>query len=971
MFALTLSMSAQNDPAGPTYVGTVDLIRTVPSLSSRSDLIPAEALTSVPNDGRSSRNKIIIGKDQQTLDDYFTRNRNPLSQKINGRAPLNVFDVNNSVGPPSDPSLAVGPNHVVMIFNTGFIIYDKDGNDITGPLSVTNIFSGGGCCDLTVSYDNAADRWVLTYLFVGNGIEIAVSDGPNPVTANWFVYDIPQVNDYNKLSVWSDGYYVTDNTSSSGQRIWALERDEMLAGSAAAQLLGFPLPGIVTSGFYSPQALNVTNSNLPAAGGATFVYLQDDAWAGVPAGNDHIKLWTLDVDWVTPGSSVMSAATELTTTPFIGVFDGGSFSNLAQPLGGTSIDALQATIMNQAQFRKFAGHNSAVFNFVIDTDAGGGELAGVRWYELRQDADNMPWSIFQEGTYTSPDGKHAWHASMAMDSNGNIGMGYTAMSGPSTPTTVRVSSYYTGRFAGDPINTMTIAEELIANGNGNVGGTRYGDYSKIDVDPVDDKTFWFINEYINSGGKNVVGVFKIAPDFNDDVGVVSIDTPNDGTLSNAETVTVTIFNYGIDAQSNIPINLTIDGTSIADEVFAGPLASSTSASYSFTATGDFSIEGNTYTVTATTNLVGDEDNSNDSTSRDITHLEANDVGVIAMTSPSTGTGLSGTETVTVEIENFGGATQTNIPVFYTLDGGTPVSETYPGPIATGETDLFSFVATADLSALGSYDFVVGTELAGDSDTSNDDLAVTINNTSCIPESNCAGFNDGVTMIQLADQDIATNCDGTSTGYSDDTDIIFNFVLDDNPFNGILQMGWADSVYAIWIDFNDNGVFEASELIEDGFVATPDVDFAFTVDFSTLTGVTNGSHLMRLRGEDEDGAGDVLNPCDDLQFGRTNDYTANISGVLGVEDQALIDSELTILNLGNDQFRVLLPTTTLDETLTVTVTNMLGQKLLSYNLENENGIGYEYDLDMSYAASGVYLIKVGTNRLGKVKRIIVE
>ncbi|MBK9599510.1 MAG: hypothetical protein IPO60_14675 [Flavobacteriales bacterium] len=62
---------------------------------------------------------------------------------------------------------------------------------------------------------------------------------------------------------------------------------------------------------------------MPAAGGATAIYLQDDAWAGVSF--DHIKVWTIDVDWTTPGNSTVSAATQLAATPFISVFDGGSF----------------------------------------------------------------------------------------------------------------------------------------------------------------------------------------------------------------------------------------------------------------------------------------------------------------------------------------------------------------------------------------------------------------------------------------------------------------------------------------------------------------------------------------------------------------------------------------------------------------------------------------------------------------------
>ena len=162
--------------------------------------------------------------------------------------------------------------------------------------------------------------------------------------------------------------------------------------------------------------------------------------------------------------------------------------------------------MNQAQFRKFDTYNSALFNFVVDMDASGGELAGIRWFELRQDADNEPWSVYQEGTYSAPDGRHAWHGSMIIDGLGNIAMGYTSMAGPTTPnpTDFRISSYYTGRFNGDANGVMTVNEELIAAGNANIPSTRYGDYGKMDIDPSDDTTFWFINEYMNSGRKGVV-----------------------------------------------------------------------------------------------------------------------------------------------------------------------------------------------------------------------------------------------------------------------------------------------------------------------------------------------------------------------------------------------------------------------------------------------------------------------------------
>ncbi len=542
------------------YQGTISSVEYVTSMASRpQDMVPAENLNREAKDKRSIANQIVAGQDPQTEDDYFVRNRHEMEQSVRVAPPSVVFDAYTSSSQPTDPSLAIGPNHVFVVFNTGFAIYDKSGNVLRPPTAPNPaIFPNGGCCDLTVSYDNAADRWVVTFLSINNGAQIAVSTGSNPITSDWYVYTISAIQDYQKLSVWSDGYYITENTGGNN-KVWALERSAMLNGSPSAQIIGFNLPGLVTSGFFSPQALNVTNGNLPAAGGATIVYLQDDAWSGVS--QDHIKLWTIDVNWNTPANSTISNPQQINTTPFISVFDNGSFVNLQQPGGGRkiSVDALQATIMNQAQFRKYANHNSAVFNFVVDTDGGGGELAGVRWYEFRQNGDNQPWSLYQEGTYTAPDGRHAWHASLAMDGQGNIGMGYTSMSGPNTPGTVYISSYFTGRLSTDPLGTMTVSEGLIRNGNGKIPGTRYGDYSKIDVDPSDDQTFWFINEYYNSGRKGVVGAFQIQagpPDTeapsNPTNLVASNITASGATLNwNASTDNVGVDHYNISIDGNV------------------------------------------------------------------------------------------------------------------------------------------------------------------------------------------------------------------------------------------------------------------------------------------------------------------------------------------------------------------------------------------------------------------------------------
>jgi len=961
LFAFVFTASAQeNQGEGASFIGTVSSMEYVPSIASRmADLPAAPESIGEARDGRSSGNKVIIGKDAQTEDDYFVRNQDPLTQKLQGKAPSLVFDAYTSGSQPTDPDMAVGPNHVFVVFNTGFIIYDKAGAPLTGQMAPNPaIFPSGGCCDLTASYDSAADRWVITFL--GNGAQIAVSDGPDPVNDGWYVYNIASINDYQKLSVWSDGYYLTDNTSSSN-KVWAMERAQMLAGNPAAGVQGFNLPGIVTSGFYSPQALNVTDDNMPAAGNCPILYLQDDAWGGVAS--DHVKLWTVNVDWATPANSTISAPVQLATTPFISVFDGGSFVNLAQPNGGPSVDALQATIMNQAQFRKFAGHNSAVFNFVVDTDASAGELAGVRWFELRQSADGQPWSIFQEGTYTAPDGRHAWHASMMMDIQGNIGMGYTSMSGPTTPTTEFISSYYTGRFANDPINTMTIAEEVIQNGSGNIPGTRYGDCSKIDIDPSNDKTFWFIDEYFNGGRKGVVGAFQIAPNFNVDSGVVSIDSPVTGTLTSAETVTVTIFNYGQLPASGFNVTYQVDGGAVISEPFVGTLASATTAQHTFATTTDMSTVGQTYTIVASTNLAGDEDLTNDSTTADVTHLQPDDLGTTAITSPTSGTNLTATETVTVTVNNFGGATQSNFDLTYDLNG-TPVTEVVPGPLAGNSSMSYSFTQTADLSAFGNYNLSATTSLAGDSDTSNDLTAIVVTNSNCQPTMDCS-FGDGFQLFSVTTINNPSGCEG----YADFTAQIAD--MEPGSTNTLtVTTGYGDQFVSVWIDFNDDFVFTSNELVVNNYeIASGQAGGSYTetMDLVVPAGAALGQHLMRAKTNWN--APVPADACDETTFGETEDYTANV-GTLGLNDNAFNDSELVVINNGNNVFDISIATTSVTEKLELSVFNILGQKLAYYRLEN-NGEGYAYNLDMSYAAQGVYLVKVGNKEFGKVKRIIVK
>ena len=960
---IIISQEVKNETQKPYMIGKPSKVEYVPSIASRmNDLVrPDLQQQKEMLDGRSSKYDIVVGKGSEG-DDPLAKYSDNLRNRTPTREPELVFETGASGSSPTDPSGAVGPNHYISVINTAFQIFDKSGNSLTGGLVSPNptIFPSSGCCDLTASYDNVADRWVLTFL--GGGVQVAVSDSPDPVNGGWTVYSYSAVSDYQKLSVWRDGYYMTENTGSAN-KLHVFQRDAMIDDASEGtepQILSFSLPGLVTSGFHSPQVLNISNDNWPTTGGATVMYMQDDAWAGVST--DHVKLWNVDIDWETPGNSEISAAVELTTTPYVSVFDGGSFVNLPQPNGGPTLDALQATVMNQAQYRKFSTHNSALFNFVVDVDGSSAKQAGIRWYELRQTADGQPWTVYQEGTYTAPDNRHAWNASLIMDVRGNIGMGYTGMSSPnSSDTGVLLGSYYTGRFSSDPINVMTIAEGTIIAGDANIPSTRYGDYSKIDIDPDNDKKFWFINEVMSGGRKNIAGVFQIASNFNADLAVISIDSPISGALTSNENIIITIQNLGEADATGFDISYQIDNGSEVTETFAGTIASGAIEQYTFATQADLSIEGQEYTITATSLLTADEDTANDSISIQVTHEYANDIGVIAITGPDDGEALTN-ESVVVTIENFGTASQSNFQAFYSINGAPDVTETIAGPLDAGATISYTFSTLGNFSMDGVYTLVAKTMLESDSDNTNDSFQREILNSACYTRINDTGASIGpdigvTTSVINMDQNAVIT----------DVNIILNIEHTWDADLEVKLIAPDATEIILFEDIGSNGDnFTNTILDDDASTVISDEEAPFTGSFnpvgnlSDLNGLMSGGDWTLYINDDANGDG-----------GNLLDWSIQIctEASLSVSVNEL-DGEFKIFNKGNNQFEVSLTNTSSFEDLNLDVYNMVGQRLLWKTLKNTSGF-YSHSIDMSYASKGIYLVRLGNNKSSTVKRIVVE
>lgn len=978
IFFISLQVNAQQrEVAGPVYI---DSAKAVPSSSlSKRKLIAPSTEYKLVNPRNRGINKVVPGKGLPKTIDAALQSK---MGELPGKAPLLSFVAAVTRSTPSDPTGAAGPNHYVNAWNSAFSVFDKSGNQIIPPASLASIggeFTNETLGDPIVLYDQFADRFLITqFSDTPESFLVAVSQGPDPVNDGWFTYRFPTngaLPDYPKISVWSDGYYVTtnknSNSASTSQVVYVFERDQMLVGETAS-LLAFPLPGIRTNGFYSPAGFNATGEVLPPLGNSPIIYLQDDSWQGVI--EDHLKIWLVNVNWQQLGSSTIEESQELgldeDVTPFLATFDGGSFANLEQPFDAPDIDALQATMMFMTQYRRFETHNSVVTNFAVDVNPTPAEHSGIRWYELRQDSSGGPWRVFQEGTY-APDKSDRFSGSIGIDKQGNIGLGFTILDdSPVTP--IFPSIRYTGRYVNDPLGIMTVNETSIVEGPSPDPSSRYGDYSHLTIDPEDDLTFWHNAEYFEGlDRKNRVGVFKLAPDFPIDIGVIALVDPQDATLTNSEVITVTVRNFGSTPQTNFQVSYSVDGGPEVVETFTGVLPATSSVDFTFSVPANLGTIGETYEVTAATTLQNDAQPENDELVVEVRNLFPNDVGVTSIDAPNTGPSLTGTEDVVVTIENFGGEPQSNVPVSYKIGNNRFVTETVNGIIPVGENVTYTFEQKANLAVSGRFKIFAQTNLPEDAVPANDGVSKSIANLNCIPEgSDCTSFGDGIFSFYL--EDIINERIACTNGYRDfisittdldrsQGDFVVSIVtLFDNPQNERMSM---------WIDLNDNGVFDDEERLISGEVI-PSANTTYSYEFSLPEDAPLGQHLLRIRAGDISFDGELNDPCSVLEFGTTHDYSVRIiDSTLEINDFLSTEAELIISDQGDGIFIVSLETE-LDEPLIVTVHDLLGQKLIENKVENK-GEGYLYEFDMSYAATAVYLLRIGTREAGLVKRFIVK
>jgi hypothetical protein len=413
---------------------------------------------------------------------------------------------------PPDPVGDVGPNHYVEMVNTAWAVFSKTGTRLQGPLSLASIWAGfevpdceDNSGDPIVVHDQLANRWILTqFTTLGPTFFncVAVSTTGDP-TGSYFRYAFSTgVNfpDYPKYGVWPNAYFLTTrefapDDSFAGIGVYALERREMLNGKPDARAVSVLVPPgttpWITGDGWLPSDLD--GSVQPPDGSPNYIVGTQDDEGPYGAPFDAINLFKFSVIWSSTPKATLVGPTQLPVAEFDSDFPckpAGSRNCIPQPRTPRRIDILsyrQRPIWRLA-YRNFGTHESLVTNQSVEARP---EIAGTRWYEIRSPGTQPV--VAQQATYAPDDGIHRWMGSIAQDKQGNMALGYSV----SNATDVFPGIRYTGRLSGDPPSTLPQGEGVIVNGGGSQTDkfARWGDYTSMNVDPTDDCTFWYVNEY--------------------------------------------------------------------------------------------------------------------------------------------------------------------------------------------------------------------------------------------------------------------------------------------------------------------------------------------------------------------------------------------------------------------------------------------------------------------------------------------
>ena len=348
-----------------------------------------------------------------------------------------------------------------------------------------------------------------------------------------------------------------------------------------------------------------------------------------------------------------------------------------------------------------------------------------------------------------------------------------------------------------------------------------------------------------------------------------------------------------------------------------------------------------------------------------------DIGVSSINSPNNDSSSSN-ELVTITVSNFGETTVSGFDISYQLNSETIVTETFNNSLISGQSEEFTFNTTLDLSNLDNCQLSVFTSLAEDENNSNDGVTQAYSFLSyCTPSAGACNL-DGIKQFILNTINIDNGGIGCNTepengplGYADRKNLITDLSRYSGQNSYIIQAmqlwGTGSDAYppnsegfAVWIDFDDSGSFDANELLIEstfeGYGALE--DFILNIPADAPLGV----HILRAKAIDLTTGDNLTNPCDDFSYGEVHDYSVNILATLGTNNINLKDNLKIFPNPSNGVFTI---KTTLTNS-SYKVHNLIGQTIKTGFINN--GVN---SIDIRNSIDGIYFITIESKNGEKI------
>lgn len=454
-----------------------------------------------------------------------------------GQVPFKTFEGISASTDPTvvftvDPNGAIGTKQYLEWVDQAYQGFDKTTGAAVTPVvgaitpfvqtGLTDCQSGGG--NGVILFDHLALRWIIavrmggpTYFYC---IAVSNTDDLTASSFAWFTYELPLnplltvkgktlFPDYPKVATWPDAYYVTIDLQNPGAGfeevgvlVCAFDRVNMVSGTAARTPQCFRYPQTFGGLFLGHSLLpaDIDGTTPPPAGTVeSFVSIQNPS--GTNTTSSQINLWQMHVDWTTPANSSFTGPLPIpvaTYTP--GCYNAKNVGNtfcVPEPTTSTTkvrIDSVGDRLMHRFAFRQFPTYQSYLVTHAVQARATALQTA-IRWYELRPSGTVL--AVQNSGTISPDENIFRFVPSLAQDKVGNMAVGYSGSSTSLHPSIG--ASYFNLGSGGSPTEFG-----ILLGAADTENSSHWGGYESMTVDPVDDCTFWYVNEYFttNQTGKS-------------------------------------------------------------------------------------------------------------------------------------------------------------------------------------------------------------------------------------------------------------------------------------------------------------------------------------------------------------------------------------------------------------------------------------------------------------------------------------